>query len=83
MKHPTDDAACYLATNPNGMTFLHCMEQCVLNLELLANFDRLNGTHLILRRTPIKIGAEAHHDTQTEDLRKFIKFCWDYVFTRL
>lgn len=74
------------------MTFADCLIECAKNAEFVAQFNRLTGRHLgeQLKRSPIEkmIDATTGYEDilamqQDEDLRAFIEFCHETVWTRM
>lgn len=74
------------------MTFSECLIECAKNTEFVAQFNRLTGRHLgeQLKRSPIEkmIGATTGYEEtlaaqQDGDLRAFIEFCHETVWTRI
>lgn len=75
------DVLCYDA----AMTFMECVDICASNKELVANFDRLRGTHLSRLDKRAAIDALIDDATGRDDdaARLFIDFVWEFVWTRL
>ena len=66
-----------------GLTFYDCLMECVGTPELIEQFDRLNGTNLLLKGSPFALKIDEVTGRQKDDLRKFIDFCWEYIWSRL
>ena len=76
------------------MTFEECLRECLMNQELVKEFDRLQGTHLmslvrdtrapIVRMIDKATGYQEVLDRQHhEDMQKFITFAYEYIWSRL
>lgn len=74
------------------MTFYDCLLECARTPDLVSEFNRLTGRHVgeKLARHPIEVMVDqatgfdqALAAYQDEDLRAFIEFCHDCVWTRL
>lgn len=74
------------------MTFLDCLMECANTPNLVAQFNRLTDRHVgeKLARSPFEAmidkvtGYEPVLSAQQDDdLRAFVEFCYDYVWTRL
>lgn len=63
------------------MTFADCVRATFSNRELLAEFDRLNGTNLSLRGTAFELQidfASGRFEPEVEQFVTFVKECvWD------
>lgn len=56
--------------------FVH---QCVSNRKLLEEFDRLNGTNLCGRGTPIQLAVDHATRRLESDAVRFLVFCADLL----
>jgi hypothetical protein len=74
------------------MTFADCLIECAKAPGFVSNFNRLTGRHLgeQLKRSPIEkmIDASTGYEEilaaqQDEDLRAFVEFCHETVWTRI
>lgn len=60
------------------VSFREYVRECARNKELLAEFDRLNGTNLSFRQTPPIVQAIDMATGKTaDDVARFLAFCWD------
>jgi hypothetical protein len=75
----------------NTMTFQDCLLECCQNDELVAQFNRLQGTNLSFKdkRAPIEVmvdkatGYPYPFHNKPEEMRRFISFCFEYVWLPL
>ena len=65
------------------MTFYGCLMECANNQELVKEFDRLRGTNLSLRGSPIEIEIDKSTGRLDHDLKLFVDFVWECVWRRL
>ena len=65
------------------MTFYGCLMECARNQELIKEFDRLRGTNLSLRGSPIEIEIDKSTGKLDSDLKLFVDFVWECVWRRL
>ena len=72
----------YMAIRSDGLTFLACVEAAAGQLELVAQVDRLFGTNLMRRQAPIVNMIDDATGKTDEDKQTFLRFVWNYVFTR-
>jgi len=63
--------------------FLQCLREAAANKELVAEFDRLNGSNLSFRGAPIEIALDQATGRQREELQKFVEFVRDAVYLPL
>jgi hypothetical protein len=63
-------------------SFLHCVREVAASKELLAEFDRLNGTNLSLRGSPIDLAIDEATGRQKEEITGLLRFAWNCVFIR-
>ncbi len=73
----------YLAIRSDGLTFMQCAEQCIQTLELVREIDRLYGTDLLSRRSPIEQMIDKATGKVDSDMQTFLRFVWNCVFIRL
>lgn len=71
-----------LSSERNGISFLECLKECASNRELISNYDRLRGTNLSLKGTPIELSIDMASGRIEKEMHDFIDFCWEYVFLR-
>ena len=67
----------------DGLSFLQCAEECLKTPELLAQIDRLYGTNLQLKGTPIELMIDKATGRQAADLQTFLRFVWNCIFIRV
>lgn len=65
------------------LAFVEVLVSCVENKDLLAEYDRLRGTNLLLRGTPIAVEIDFATGRISEELRDFAHFVKDAVWDRL
>lgn len=74
------------------MTFFDCLMECAKTPKLVAEFNRLTGRHVgeKLARSPFEemIDKATGYEQvltaqQDDDLRAFVEFCHEFVWTRL
>lgn len=64
----------------NNLDILHT---CLANRELIQQFDRLNGTNLSRRGSPIERMVDDGSGRTEADLAAFVEFVVDCVISRL
>ena len=62
------------------MTFYETVLYCLGNKELLSEFDRLRGTNLSQNGSPIELAVDYASGRMTDDMGKFIEFCWEFIY---
>lgn len=72
-----------LQTSRHGVTFYQCLMECISMRELVEQFDRLYECNLLRKGHPINIMAEEATGKMKDDMKKFVDFCWKYVFLTL
>ena len=72
-----------LETEINGGTFQECLMICAQDKELLGQIDRLKGTNLLRKGSPIDLAIDDATGRTTSDVEFFVNFCWEYIFLRL
>lgn len=65
------------------MTFTECVLFCAENREMVKHFDRLRGTNLSLRGSPIDLAIDESTGRRDHDLALFTAFIFDAVWCRL
>lgn len=74
----------HLATEPHPpMAFDECVVYCLRQPELVREFDRLNGTNLLLRGAPIELMIDKESGRTMDDFQQFIAFVYDCVWCRI
>ena len=64
------------------MTIEQICKQCLENKELVENFDRLRGTNLSGKGSPIERQIDVASGRQESDLKLFAEFIFDCVLKR-
>lgn len=65
------------------MTFTECVQECWRNRELVAEFDRLKGTNLSLKGSPIETEIDLQSGRFESDMDQFFDFVYDTVWSRI
>ena len=60
-----------------------CLNAAIEERELVENFDRLNGTNVLMHGAPTEKMIDEASGRQKADLEAFCKFVFDYVYTRM
>jgi len=68
---------------PDGLSFLVCARAVVMNKEFLAEVDRLAGTNLQMRGTPIELAVDISTGRANAELETLLRAVWDLVFIRI
>ena len=63
--------------------FVACLRACAANRELVAEYDRLNGTNLSLTGAPIDVEVDRAASRQESELPGFAAFVYECVYRRL
>lgn len=66
-------------TTPN--TFEQVLMQCAAMPELVAEFDRLTGSNLARKGSPINIVVDDASGKTNDDLGKFVAFVAECIYT--
>lgn len=64
-----------------GIYFETCLLSCLCNAELLAEYDRLNGTQLLADQT--RIVLRPRRAGKNSEIHAFVDFCYNEVFLRI
>lgn len=72
-----------LAVRSDGISFLECAEVAIKEPQLLAQVDRLCGTNLLRNGHPLELAIDEACGKTEDDIRVFLNFVWECVFTRL
>lgn len=74
-----------MTTPDRSPAFLACVAQCANTPELVAEFDRLSGTHLatLSQRSPLEAMIDEATGRDAEALEAFLSFVWEFVYTPL
>lgn len=65
------------------MTFKECVDECLKDRELIAEFDRLTGSNLSLKGSNLDVQIDLASGRYPLELRKFFQFVHDVVWTRV
>lgn len=65
------------------LSFEECVQQCVANVEFVREFDRLHGTNVAGRGSPLEYEIDLVSGRIDDDLHKFVVFVHRYVWSRL
>jgi hypothetical protein len=65
------------------MTFNECVLYCAGSRGLVAQFDRLTGSNLCMRGTPVDLMVDEATGRQREELVRFMAFVFECIWTRL
>ncbi len=65
------------------MTFSECVREAAANKELVAEFDRLNGTNLSLKGTNLDVQIDLACGRLELDVAKFVQFVKECVWDRI
>lgn len=65
------------------MTFAEVVQETAKNKELLREYDRLNGTNLSMRGTPIAIQIDLATGRVESEVPGFVKFVHDCIWLPL
>ena len=65
------------------MTFAQCVTESFKNEELVSEFDRLTGSNLSLKGSPLDLLIDESCDRFRDEARSFIFFVYDAVWSRL
>ncbi|NHR04423.1 hypothetical protein HA052_04360 [Chromobacterium haemolyticum] len=71
-----------LSTTRHGVSFEQCLAQCVQTKELVDAYDRLQGTNLARRGSPLDLAIDVASGRLESELEEYIEFCWDSIFMR-
>ena len=63
--------------------FMRCVDGCFETPELMKNFDRLYGASLTTNRSPIEMMVDKATGKQESDMKAFVQFVYDCIYTRL
>jgi len=59
------------------MTFMDCVNEVITTPELVENIDRLFGTAIATRRTPLELMIDKATGRQRDDLGLLLWFTWE------
>jgi hypothetical protein len=72
----------HLLDTRHGITFYECLMACASTKELIMEFDRLSGTNLQNKGTPLETVIDQASGKTDSDIEKFIQFVWESTFLR-
>lgn len=72
-----------MAQIPLDPFFFECLKRAAANRELVEQFDRLRGTNLSLKGSPIERMIDSATGKLDDDLGKFVDFVREYIYERL
>lgn len=67
----------------HDVDFLKVLMECVINNELIAEFDRLKGYNLSMSGTPIELMIDKATGREQEAVESFIDFVYEDIYLRL
>lgn len=73
----------YAAVRPDGLSFMLCVREAAGTLELVSQVDRLYGTAIVARKTPIDRMIDEATGKHDADMQTFLRFVWNFVFCAL
>jgi hypothetical protein len=72
----------YGAVRPDGLSFMHCLNETAGCIELVQQFDRLYGATLVSSRHAIEKMIDEATGKHDDDMQAFLRFVWNFVFLR-
>ena len=72
----------FAAVRADGLAFLDCVRHAIATPDLVKEFDRLRGTDLSGRASPIAQMIDQATGKADHDVRLFLEFIWDVIFCR-
>lgn len=72
----------YLAERSDGLTFMQCLAVSAGCIELVHQFDRLYGSTITTRKSPIEKMVDDATGKTKDDMAQFCRFVWNCVFIR-
>lgn len=72
----------YFAVRSDGLVFLQCVEATLQTKEIVEQVDRLYGTSLMRRSSPIERMVDDATGKSDEDMQTFLRFVWNCIFIR-
>ena len=67
----------------DGLTFIQCATAAIEMPEFVQAVDRLMGTYLTGKGTPLDLMIDKATNRMDHDLATFLQFVWDFVYTRV
>lgn len=64
-------------------TFTDCLMMAAANKELVANYDRLCGTNLIMEGSLLELMTDKATGRQDAELEAFVDFVWECIWVPL
>ncbi len=71
------------AVRSDGLAFLQCAAQALDTREFVAEFDRLSGTNLLGKGTPLQLAIDDATGRTTSEMQQFLIAVWNTIFIRL
>lgn len=65
------------------MTFEECLLECGKNAEMVKQFDRLRGTNLQLKGSPLELAVDDASGRLQSDVTLFSAFVYEYIWLSL
>lgn len=62
------------------INFLECLQLCAGNKELVSEFDRLTGSNLSLRGSPIDVMIDQASGRTETEIEAFIQFVHEFIW---
>lgn len=62
------------------ISFRDCLMACAANKDLVAEFDRLSGSNLSMKGTPIDLAIDESTGRQAKEAKEFVKFVHEFVW---
>lgn len=72
----------YCAIRSDGLSYAVCLRETAGTVELVREFDRLYGTRLVSRTTPIDRMIDEATGKLDDDMQAFLRFVWNFIFLR-
>lgn len=72
----------YLAIRSDGLTFMACLSAVTEAPELIQQIDRLYGTCLLSRSSPIETMIDKATGKRDDDMQTVLRFVWNSIFIR-
>lgn len=66
-----------------SISFSDCVSAAIFNSQLISEFDRLTGSNLSLKGTPLDIEIDRATGCQQKDIASFLAFVYEVIFTRV
>jgi len=63
-----------------SLSFEECLLECGANAEFVTHFDRLAGTNLSGRGSPIELAVDRATGKEADDVKRFADFVLHYIW---